>query len=243
MQRLFILIYGFAAYSLFLVCVVVTVGFIGGIYGKTIDEAPSGPSWLSGLIDLGLIAAFALHHSLAARSGFKRRLERLVPPAAERSTYVLAASVLLLSLIWQWRPIDGVVWNLESALFGGVVYAIYAGGWALVFVSTFLINHWELFGVRQVLRRWRDLPAPPPAFRIPLLYRLVRHPMHTGVLIVCWATPRMTTGHLLFASAMTAYILIGSELEERDLLHVFGRSYRRYRESTPRLIPIPRRRP
>jgi protein-S-isoprenylcysteine O-methyltransferase Ste14 len=242
MQRHFILIYGLTAYGLFLACATATIGFVGGLYGKTIDDGSPGPAWLAAVENVCLIAAFALHHSLAARPRFKAWLTRVVPPAAERSTYVLAASLLLLLLIWQWRPIGGYTWHLENTALRGLALSLYAGGWLLVVLSTFLINHWELFGVSQVLRRWRNLPAPDPEFRLPLLYRLMRHPMHTGVLIVCWATPTMTVGHLLFATTLSAYIVFGSELEERDLVGVFGEAYRRYRDSTPRLFPFPRRR-
>lgn len=242
MQRLFTIVYGFAVYVVFLACVAATIGFIGGWYGKTIDSGPTGSPWLAAAVDLVLLAAFSMHHSLAARPGFKIRLARVVPPATERSTYVLVASLLLLLLIWQWRPIGGDVWHLEGPVLRGVIHGVYAGGWALVLVSSFLINHWELFGVSQVLRAWRGLPQPAPEFHLPVLYRLVRHPMHTGVMVVCWAAPTMTLGHLLFASVMTVYIFVGSELEENDLQRVFGDAYRRYRRSTPRLMPIPRRR-
>jgi len=185
---------------------------------------------------------FALHHSLAARSGFKAWLARILPSAVERSTYVLVASLLLLALIWQWRPIGGVLWDVQEPLPRGVLIAAYFAGWVLVLASTFQISHGDLFGISQVLRHWSGRPAPEARFRRPPLYRVVRHPMHAGMLVVCWATPTMTTGHLLFAAAMTAYLLIGIRLEERDLLAVFGRAYRRYRMSTPKLLPLPRRR-
>lgn len=242
MKRILIAAYGIVAYAVFLACFVIVAGFIGGLYGKTIDTGPAAPAWLAVVIDLALIAAFGLHHSLAARGAFKARLARVLPPAVERSTFVLAASVLLLVLVWQWRPIAGVVWDLQEPVTRGGVYALYVAGWLLVLVATFAINHWELFGISQVLRRWRDQPAPRAELRLPWLYRVVRHPMHAGVLVVCWAAPTMTTGHLLFATAMTVYILVGSELEERDLQRVFGDAYRRYRRATPRLIPLPRRR-
>lgn len=174
MQRVFILLYGFTAYALFLFCVVATIGFIGGLYGKTIDSGPAASPWLAALVDVALITAFGLHHSLAARAGFKAQLTRVVPPAAERSTYVLVASLLLLFLIWQWRPIDGIVWHLEGTMSRALVYAVYAGGWGLVLISTFLIDHWELFGISQALRRWRNQPAPEPVFRLPLPGSFIR---------------------------------------------------------------------
>ncbi|HSH41385.1 MAG TPA: NnrU family protein, partial [Arenicellales bacterium] len=199
------------------------------------------PPWLAAIIDLGLIGVFALHHSVAARSGFKARLARILPPAAERSTYVLIASLLLLILIWHWRPIDGLLWDLQAPLPRGVLVAVYLAGWMLVLASTFQISHGDLFGISQVLRHWRERPAPEARFRQPPMYQVVRHPMHAGMLVVCWATPTMSTGHLLFAAAMTAYVLVGIRLEERDLLGLFGDAYRRYRMATPKLLPLPRR--
>jgi len=241
MCRTLIVLYGLCAYAVFLACFAATVGFIGGLYGKTIDMGEPAPAWLAAAIDLGLITVFGLHHSVAARARAKRWLARVMAPSMERSTFVLVASLLLLLLIWQWRPIEAIVWELETPALRDIVYAVYAGGWLLVLASTFLIDHFELFGLSQVLRRWRGGMPPAQEFRTPGLYRLVRHPMHAGVLVVCWAAPTMTAGHLLFAAAMTAYIVIGSELEERDLLRLFGDAYRRYRRSTPRLVPLPRR--
>ncbi|MBA1145886.1 isoprenylcysteine carboxylmethyltransferase family protein [Ectothiorhodospiraceae bacterium WFHF3C12] len=237
MKRQVVFAYGLLAYGVFAAWVVLAIGFLSGLYGKTVDAGPATPATAAVLIDLGLLLVFAGHHSLAARSGFKAWLARHLPSAAERSTYVLIASVLMLVVIWQWRPLPQPLWSLDSAWAAGIVYGLHGLGWVIVFASTFQISHWQLFGLEQVYRYWRALPAATDGFHSPWLYRLVRHPMMTGLIVVFWTTPTMTLGRLLFAGVLTGYILVATRWEERDLERELGEAYRRYRARTPRLLP------
>lgn len=189
------------------------------------------------LVDLGLIALFGLQHSVMARPAFKRWLTAKVPAHLERSVYVLAAAVMLGLLIGCWQPIPIDVWRVENETAATLLWVLYALGWMIVMGSTYMINHYELFGLAQAFRHWRGLPKPNEDFRTPLLYRYVRHPLYFGFLLAFWATPRMTLGHLLFAVCMTLYILIGIAFEERDLIRLFGERYRDYRAKVPALIP------
>jgi protein-S-isoprenylcysteine O-methyltransferase Ste14 len=241
-RRVGIFAYGVVSYVIFFATFLYAIGFVGGFgVPRTIDGALQGSLAGAIAVDLGLLGLFALQHSVMARQGFKRRLTRIVAEPAERSTYVLASSVALLLLFWQWRPIGGVVWSLESPVAQAVAYAIFATGWATILVCTFLINHFDLFGLRQVWLELRGRPYTPLRFTTPGPYRVVRHPLYVGWLLAFWATPTMTATHLLFSVATTAYILIAIQLEERDLVAAHGESYAAYRRRVPMLIPrLPR---
>ncbi len=239
MKRIFVAAYGGVCYLLFVVAFACMIAFLGDLIGpKTIDSGAAGPSLPALGVDLSLIALFGLHHSVMARSGPKKWLNRLIPAAAERSTYVLLASLILLLLAGLWQPLPGLVWDIRNAVLVGVVQGLFWLGWLIVLVSSFLINHFELFGLQQVyFNLIGKLPASP-RFQTPWLYRLVRHPMMLGLLIAFWAAPRLSLGHLLFASGMTVYILIGIQFEERDLKRHLGEAYAAYQRTTPMLIPV-----
>jgi protein-S-isoprenylcysteine O-methyltransferase Ste14 len=238
MQRVGVFIYGVVAYVCFLATFLYAIGFVGGFgVPRSIDSPPSDPLGVALAIDVLLLAVFALQHSVMARPAFKRWWTQIVPEAAERSTYVLASSVALLLLFWQWRPIGGVVWQVESPVGQAVFHGLFAAGWLTVLVTTFLINHFDLFGLRQVWLHLRGKAYQPLGFVTPGPYRLVRHPLYVGWLLAFWATPVMTAAHLLFAVATTAYILMAIQLEERDLTDVYGERYAAYRRRVPRLVP------
>jgi len=238
MQRIGVFVYGVVAYACFLATFLYAVGFVGGFgVPRTLDSAAEGPIGTALLVDVLLLAAFALQHSVMARPAFKRRWTQIVPEPAERSTYVLASSLALLLLFWQWRPIGGVVWEVESPVGQAILYAIFAAGWLTVLVTTFLINHFDLFGLRQVWFHLRGEPYRPLTFVTPGPYRLVRHPLYVGWLLAFWATPMMTAAHVLFAVMTTAYILVAIQLEERDLGAVHGERYAEYRRNVPMLVP------
>ena len=244
MSKVSTFLYGLLAYVSFHAVSLYAFGFIAGFWTPTaLDAAPRHSLGYALAVDLALLAGFALQHSGMARPAFKRWWTRLVPAAVERSTYVLVSSLLMIGLFVLWEPIGGVVWRVPQGLATGVVLGLYALGWALLVYSTFLIDHFDLFGLAQVWRRFRDEPYRAQQFHTPGLYRLVRHPLYVGWLAIFWAAPVMTTAHLLFALGTTAYILIAIQLEERDLLAAFGTTYANYRRRTPMLIPMLTRRP
>lgn len=241
MGRIIAFVYGVVAYAVFFVTFLYAAGFVGNLgVPKSLDAAPAGPLGLALLVNLGLLALFAVQHSVMARPAFKRWWTRLVPPPVERSTYVLASSLALLLLFWQWRPLGGVVWDVQDPVGRAVLHAGFAFGWLLVLVSTFLINHFDLFGLRQVWLHLRGRPYQPLVFATPGPYRLVRHPLYLGWLFAFWATPTMTVTHLLFAGATTAYILLAIRFEERDLVAAHP-EYADYRARVPMLLPTGRR--
>lgn len=235
-------IYGIVAYSVTLVALLYLIGFTGNlIVPKSIDSGAAGPVVQSAIIDTLLIALFALQHSVMARQGFKRWWTRMVPASVERSTYVLFASFALLLLYWQWQPIPEPVWTVKNPMAAALLDGIFWLGWVVLVASTFLLNHFELFGLSQVFSRLIGKQPSDAKFRTPLLYRRVRHPIYLGILLAVWATPAMTMGHLLFAVVITGYILIGIQLEEHDLVEQFGDQYRHYRRHAAMLVPMPGR--
>ncbi len=240
MMRWLILLYGAVAYVTFLASFLYAVGFAGGlVVPKTIDSGPEAATTTAILINVAVLSLFAVQHSVMARPFFKRWWTQVIPPAAERSTYVLASSLLLFLLYWQWRPLPGVVWNVTQPALAGVLWAVFGIGWLIVLVSTFLINHFDLFGLRQVFLHFTGRTYTPIPFQTPWLYRVVRHPIMVGFLIAFWATPTMTQGHLLFAAVVTAYVLVALQLEERDLRAYHGETYSEYQRQVRMLVPLP----
>jgi len=236
-------LYGAGCYAVFLVAFLYAIGFVGNfVVPKGIDTGPSGPLLPSILIDVLLLGAFAIQHSVMARPAFKRWWTRIVPKAVERSTYVLLASLILLLLYWQWRPIEGTLWRTEGVVASGL-WVLYAAGWLIVLLATFMINHFDLFGLRQVWLRLTGAAYTSVEFKTVAFYKFVRHPIMLGFLIAFWATPHMTAGHLLFALATTGYIFIGIFLEERDTAAAHGADFERYRAEVPMILPRPSARP
>ncbi|MFO1107766.1 MAG: isoprenylcysteine carboxylmethyltransferase family protein [Bradyrhizobium sp.] len=243
MAGLIAVIYGVIAYGLSLVSLLYLIGFVGNLpVPKSIDVGAHGPLVQSLVVDAALITLFAIQHSVMARQGFKRWWTQIVPPSVERSTYVLFTSIILLILFWLWQPVPVAVWTVNNTAAAAAITGIFWLGWAVLLASTFLINHFELFGLSQVFGRMFGKQPPEASFRAPLFYRYVRHPIYLGVTLAIWATPSMTIGHLMFAALVTGYVLIGIWLEEHDLVEQFGDQYRRYREQAAMLVPIPGRR-
>lgn len=243
MTRIFYLLFGFAAYLVFFATFLYLVAFVGNLPGVplTVDRGgPIGSVAQAIVIDLALVALFGVQHSVMARPAFKRRWTRIVPEPIERSVYVLLASVMLMVLFLFWRPIPGLVWSVGNV--GAIIlYALFAAGWGIVLLSTFLISHFELFGLKQVWSHARSAAAVEPQFRTPFFYKLVRHPLYSGFILAFWAIPVMTAGHLLLAAAMFGYILIAIQHEERDLIGLFGDRYVAYRGQVGMLAPRLRR--
>jgi methanethiol S-methyltransferase len=236
--RIVAFLYGAVTYVFFFVTFLYAIGFVEGmVVSKTIDSGAPGPTIRSLIVNLVLMSIFAVQHSVMARPQFKRWWTKFVPPSVERATYVLFASLALALLIWQWQPIPAVVWQIADPHFAMAATGLSFIGWLIVLTSTFLINHFELFGLHQVANNLAGRTMPAPHFRTPLFYRFVRHPIYLGFIIAFWAAPTMTQGHLLFAAVTTAYIFVGIWLEERDLVDLFGDEYRRYRQRVAMLLP------
>jgi methanethiol S-methyltransferase len=235
-------LYGSLVYLLSQVTFLYAVAFVGNLpVPKTIDSGEPGAVATALIVDFLLLAIFAVQHSVMARPAFKRWWTRFVPQPVERTTYVLLASLALLFLYWQWRPIPVTIWSVTNPTGARVLQAVSLAGWGVALLSSFLINHFELFGLHQTYARLRARALTSPAFTTPLFYKNVRHPIYLGFLLAFWATPIMTVGHLLFAAVTTGYILIGIYFEERDLMASFGDQYRRYREQVAMLVPLPGR--
>ncbi|MBR0902162.1 methanethiol S-methyltransferase [Bradyrhizobium liaoningense] len=231
-------LYGIAAYLVFFVTILYAIGFVMRIVvPKTIDTGTATPPFEAVIINLLLMALFAIQHSVMARQGFKTWWTQFVPKPVERSTYVLLASLSLLLLFWQWRPLPAVVWEVQNPDLAVTVVTLSFAGWVLVFTSTYMINHFELFGLHQVTNHLVGKEAEAPRFKTPLLYKFVRHPIYLGFIMAFWAAPVMTVGHLLFAAVTTLYIFVGIALEERDLVALFGDEYRQYKQRVSMLIP------
>jgi protein-S-isoprenylcysteine O-methyltransferase Ste14 len=242
-KRIAFFTYGSLSYLIFFATFLYAIGFIGNFgVPRTLDGTPIGPLAVAFAIDVALLTLFAVQHSVMARKWFKDWWTRMVPRPLERSTYVLFSSLALILLFWQWRPLGGVVWSIEDPVGRTVLRALFAFGWALVLLSTFLINHFDLFGLRQVWLNLLGRPYTTLHFGTPGPYRFVRHPLYVGWLFAFWSTPTMTLAHLLFSVATTGYILIAIQLEERDLVREHGDSYKAYRRAVPMLIPFTRRR-
>jgi protein-S-isoprenylcysteine O-methyltransferase Ste14 len=238
MGRLAGFLYGIASYAVFFVTFLYAIGFVSGLFvPKTIDSGVVVPMAEALTVNLVLMSLFAIQHSLMARPWFKRWWTKIVPSSIERSTYVLFASLALALLCWQWRPMPAVIWRIDNAQIAMAVTGLSFVGFFIVLTSTFLINHFELFGLHQVANNLTGQPMPVQRFRTPLYYKLVRHPIYLGFIIAFWAAPVMTIGHLLFAAVTTAYVVVGAMFEEHDLVDTFGDEYRSYRRRVPMLVP------
>jgi methanethiol S-methyltransferase len=236
-NRIAAFVYGVFCYLAFLATFLYAIGFLGNFgVPKTIDSGAQTSLVYALAVNAGLLALFAVQHSLMARQWFKRAWTRIVPTAVERSTYVLFSSIALLTLFWQWQPMGGAIWHIDNGIARMAVYTLYATGWLTVLVVTFLINHFDLFGLRQVWLHLLGREYTPLGFRTPSLYRIVRHPLYVGWLLVFWSAPVMTAAHLVFALATTAYILLAIQLEERDLLQAHP-EYAEYRRQVPMILP------
>jgi protein-S-isoprenylcysteine O-methyltransferase Ste14 len=238
MRKIMAFVYGLVAYLAFFGTILYGIGFVSGlVVPKTIDTGQEGSLPVAVIVNVLLMSLFAIQHSVMARKPFKAWVTQYISPVIERSTFVLLSSLVLMLLFWQWRPIQTVIWQINDPDWAAAVTGIALCGWVLVFFSTFLINHFELFGLHQVTANLAGKTLPAPRFRTPILYKIVRHPLYLGFIVAFWATPTMTMGHLLFSAVTTAYIFVGILLEERDLIELFGDDYRRYKERVSMLLP------
>ncbi len=236
--NLFVLLYGVVNYAIFLLVFLYLIGFLGNfLVPYSVDRAGGEVSWpMALIIDAGLIALFGLQHSVMARRGFKAWWTRVVPPQIERSTYLLFTNLVLVLMYWQWKPIPALVWDFQQPAIRMALWGLFAAGWVVILLSTFLINHFDLFGLQQVWSHFRNREISAYRFREPLFYKLVRHPLYVGWIMVFWSAPTMTAGHLLFAFMMTSYILVAIRFEERDLRELHP-EYKEYSRRVPMLIP------
>jgi protein-S-isoprenylcysteine O-methyltransferase Ste14 len=239
MRKLFFAVFGLLSYAVFFGSFLYSIGFLTNrIVPKSIDSGEPVALLAAATVNVLLVSLFALQHSVMARAGFKRWLTRFVPEPIERSTYVLLSGLVFFLIFWQWQPMTGIVWNIDGPIGSSIVMTLFGAGLALVVISSYLVSHFDLFGLRQIYLHLRKQEYTYVSFKTPALYKIVRHPIMLGYLIVFWATPCMTTGHLLLALGMTIYILAGLHFEERDLVAAIGQEYKEYRQRVPMLIPF-----
>jgi protein-S-isoprenylcysteine O-methyltransferase Ste14 len=244
MSRAMTMVFAIAAYAIFFATFLYLIVFVGdfSFSSRTVDVGPDAPVALGVVIDIVLISLFGLQHSVMARQGFKAKWTKVVPQPAERSVYVLSASIMLMILFFGWRPIDAIVWNVTSPALRDIIWLLFWAGWGTVLLSTFLINHFELFGLQQAWLYYRGRECAKPQFHKPFFYKWVRHPLYLGFFFAFWAAPEMTAGHFLLAAGMSIYMLIAIRYEEHDLIGLFGKDYETYREEVGMLTPRFRRR-
>ncbi len=239
MKRFFVFIYGLMGYVFFFAVFLYWIGFMINLWvPKSIDSGQSSSIIQAFIIDLLLISLFGLQHSIMARHSFKNWLGKFIPKSMVRSTFVIISSAILALIFWQWQPISIAIWHIDGEIGRNLIFGLFGFGWVILVLSTYLINHFELFGLQQVYSNLRKKEFREPHFQTPLLYKIIRHPMMAGVIVAIFATPEMTVGHLLFALGMTSYILIGVNFEERDLVRSFGNRYRKYQSEVPKFGPV-----
>jgi protein-S-isoprenylcysteine O-methyltransferase Ste14 len=238
-DRIAVFVYGVICYLIFFVTFLYAIGFVGNlVVPKAIDSGPAAPLVEAFVVNTVLLSLFAIQHSVMARQWFKKTWTKIIPKPIERSTYVLLASLVLLLLFWQWRPMREVIWDVQNATGRLLLQGLFWMGWGGVLVSTYLVDHFGLFGLKQVYNYLRQKPDQPPIFKTPALYRVVRHPLYLGFIVAFWSAPRMTLGHLFFAAVCTAYIVVAIQFEERDLIRFYGDTYRQYRTQVSMLFPL-----